>query len=94
LRLAASSRQINLFFNAPGAVQMMISDTADFVGVNWIKYQSFYLWTLSEGDEAKIIYVKFRDNNSAVSAVKTLSINLTGHGFKQKAETPTAWSQS
>ena len=43
-------------------------------------------WTLSEGNGAKTVYVKFRNSAGTASEAKTLTVKLKGQGFEAQQE--------
>ncbi|NME70114.1 hypothetical protein [Flammeovirga aprica] len=55
-----NKREIQLNINIPEAYKMKISENFDFSDCEWIGYQNTYFWTLSEGDGAKEVFLKFR----------------------------------
>ncbi|MBI5465969.1 MAG: carboxypeptidase regulatory-like domain-containing protein [Candidatus Kerfeldbacteria bacterium] len=71
-----SSRTVNLTLSATPAVQMMISNNADFSGAAWETYVTSKTWELTSGDGLKTIYAKFKDSIGTVSNTASTTINL------------------
>jgi len=71
-----NSRQVTLTLLAENAVQMAISNSADFTGIGWEDYATSKIWTLTEGDGEKTVYVKFRSADGNVSEVVSDTITL------------------
>ncbi|MCF7907078.1 hypothetical protein K9K85_02245, partial [Patescibacteria group bacterium] len=57
-------------------LEMSISESAVLNGQEWITYSPFYNWTLSSGNELKVIYVRFR-NQWGTSNMVSAQINLS-----------------
>ncbi|MFH1048084.1 MAG: hypothetical protein V1732_00280, partial [Patescibacteria group bacterium] len=57
-----------LTLGATNAAMMAISNNADFSGGVWETYATSKSWTLTSGDGAKTVYVKFRDASGISSA--------------------------
>jgi hypothetical protein len=72
----ATSREVTLTLSAENAVQMAISNSADFTDVGWEDYATSTIWTLTEGDGEKTVYVKFRSPDGNVSEVVSDTIIL------------------
>lgn len=69
------TRAITLTLSASNAIQMAISNTADFAGVSYETYSTTKPWTLTSGSGAKTVYVRFRSNDGGV-AVTSINIKL------------------
>jgi hypothetical protein len=50
-----------------GVASMMVSNTLDFAGAQWIDYQSTLRWGLITGSGERSVYVKFKDAGGHVS---------------------------
>lgn len=61
--------------NASYSPQMMISNSANFTGSEWISYATSTDWTLSDGVGVHTVYVKFK-NNYGTSAIASDAIEL------------------
>lgn len=82
-----SQNKITLTLNGgANAVRMAISNTADFSGISQEPYLTTKDWALSEGNEAKTVYVKFYDANGTASPVLTFSVP----GLSVAASTPSS----
>ncbi|KKP70169.1 hypothetical protein A2X44_00475 [candidate division CPR3 bacterium GWF2_35_18] len=57
-------------------VEMIISENPNFIGVEWESYSKTKVWTLSEGDGIKTIYIKYRDGAGNESLIYSASIIL------------------
>ena len=57
----ADSRNVTISLSAKDAVEMIISENADFKGATYEDYATTRSFTLSSGDGTKTIYVKFKD---------------------------------
>lgn len=74
--LSTNTSSVTLSFSASDAStsvnQMMVSNSSFFIGASWEDANSTKSWTLSSGDGAKSVYVKFKDlagnESNAVSA--------------------------
>lgn len=53
-------KRVDLNISAQGAKDMLISNYEDFKGAAWEEYKTHRIWTLSEGDGEKTVYLKFR----------------------------------
>ena len=85
---AAKSSQIAaLKFSVSNAVQMAISENADFSGVAWESYSSTKKYTLSSGLGAKKIYVKFRSASGETTAIKTVDITVISEATAEEKKT-------
>ncbi|MFA6547393.1 MAG: immunoglobulin-like domain-containing protein [Candidatus Magasanikbacteria bacterium] len=70
-----AQNQITLTLNGgANAKRMAISNTADFAGISQEPYTDSKVWTLSEGSEAKTVYVKFYDANGNSSPLLTIAV--------------------
>ena len=56
--------------------KVMISESSDFTGAEWVDYSASINYTLSTGDGAKTIYAKFKDAAGNISSVVSDSITL------------------
>ena len=71
-----TSRRVELHLSSIDAIEMMISNEASFSNAIWEPFQRTIVWELSEGDEAKIIYIKFRRENGKITKMIFDSIIL------------------
>lgn len=69
------SRDVVLTMSVSDATQMAISNTDDFSASSFVPYASQYPWTLSDGEGAKTVFVRFV-NASGGSATANDSIVL------------------
>ncbi len=63
-----------------GVTQMMISNDSGFAGGSWESYAASKTWTLTSGDGAKTVYVKFKDAAGNISLTASDSITVSGSG--------------
>jgi len=74
-----TSVKLNLTTDHDAAlVWMLVANTPDFAGAQWMSFASSLLWSLPAGDGDKIVYAKLRDNFQRVSATLSDSIILDG----------------
>jgi uncharacterized delta-60 repeat protein len=73
VNLILSATDIDL---SSGIKEMTICNDASFVGCSWESYSTSKSWNLTEGDEIKTVYVKFRDNSDNESVTYSDSITL------------------
>lgn len=69
------SNAVELELKAEGATEMFVSNTPFFRTGKWEPYNTKKRWTVTAGDGAKVVYVKFRDeagNESAVASSKII----------------------
>jgi len=71
-----NSLDVSLTLSAKDAFQIAISNSSDFAGEVWEKYQTSKKWRLTEGDGKKTVYAKFRSSEGGVSEVVSDSIIL------------------
>ncbi|MBI4992609.1 MAG: peptidoglycan-binding protein [Candidatus Magasanikbacteria bacterium] len=81
---AKSSSIITLKFSVTNAVQMAISEKADFSGAAWESYSSTKKQTLSSGLGSKIVYVKFRSASGETTAIKTIDITVVSEATAEE----------
>jgi len=71
-----NSSNINLSLSADDAKDVKVSENANLSGATWQPFDASYAFTLSSGDGAKTVYVKYRDfanyEGSVLSAATTL----------------------
>jgi uncharacterized delta-60 repeat protein len=74
LTLAATDSSLS-----SGIDEMMVCNDASFVGCSWESYSTTKSWDLTEGDESKTVYVKFRDNsdNESISYSDNIILEST-----------------
>lgn len=72
----ARAAQVLVDITATGAAEMQISENNAFAGAAWEPYATLRLWTLSAGDGAKTVYVRFRDEAGHVTAFVSDTITL------------------
>ncbi len=65
---STSATAVTLTLSATNAAMMAISNNADFSGGVWETYAASKAWTLTSGEGAKTVYVKFRDASGVSSA--------------------------
>ncbi|MCX6740500.1 MAG: Ig-like domain-containing protein [Candidatus Parcubacteria bacterium] len=70
-----SSQSVSLAIAATNAVQMAISNNADFSGGIWETYATSKTWTLSDNYGSKTVYAKFKNSTGSVSAALSDTIN-------------------
>ncbi|MFA4831128.1 MAG: carboxypeptidase regulatory-like domain-containing protein [Patescibacteria group bacterium] len=80
------SRSVILTFNVTNATQMVISNDSSFAGASYIPYTVTSTWTLTPGNGAKTVYVKFLSATGGTSLLTSDFINLTGQDTAQKQE--------
>jgi len=73
-------RKVELKFNVTGAELMAISNDVDFSQISFESYGLSKLWTLSEGNGLKTVFVKFRSKEGG-TIVYSDTIELTGQSF-------------
>jgi hypothetical protein len=71
-----NSLDVVLKLSAENAFQMAISNDPSFSGIYWEEYKETKKWKLTEKEEKKIVYVKFRSEEGSVSDVIFSSIIL------------------
>lgn len=57
-----TNRSVTLTISASDATYMMISENSDFSSASWEDYSTSKSLTLSTGDRAKTVYIKFKDD--------------------------------
>jgi hypothetical protein len=68
--------KVTLSLEAEEAAEMLVSNTNDFKGAQWQKFQQVLEWTLPGEDGIKVVGAKFRDAAGNESAVVTAKIKL------------------
>ncbi|TAD96724.1 MAG: hypothetical protein EAZ97_13595 [Bacteroidetes bacterium] len=70
--------KVTLKLDAVNAKEMMLSNTANFVGggVKWETFSPAKEWKMAQGDGTKTVYVKFKDNAGKESKMVSASIIL------------------
>lgn len=58
-----TSSLVSLTLVSPGAAEMMISNTPDFLDADWELFSSSKIWTLTSGEGEKTVYAKFQGGN-------------------------------
>lgn len=71
-----SDLSVSLKIIYPGAAQMQIANSADFLQSFWETYNEQKRWQLSSGDGLKTIYARFKGGNADESATFKASIVL------------------
>ncbi|MCG8311423.1 MAG: hypothetical protein MI975_28805 [Cytophagales bacterium] len=72
-----NEKKVNLFIDAEGAVEMMVSDNPGFSNSSWEPFKkSISNYELPGEDGEKILFVKLKDEPGNVSKVATAKINL------------------
>jgi hypothetical protein len=69
-------RDVTLGLTVQNAVEMRIAESPELAGVAWVSFESQPIFTLSEGDGLKTIYVQYRDADEVESPVFSSSIVL------------------
>ncbi|MDE2312380.1 MAG: carboxypeptidase regulatory-like domain-containing protein [Patescibacteria group bacterium] len=77
---------VTLTLAATGATQMMLANTADFLGEQWQDFATSTGWNLLPGDGSKTVYAKFKDASANVS--QTISANIILVNSGTAAQTP------
>ncbi|MCE5249267.1 cohesin domain-containing protein [bacterium] len=66
---------LNLFCDDNDLVEeMMISNSPDFEGAEWVPYEKTMTWALTDGFGSKTVYVRFRDTAMNVSDIASMTI--------------------
>ncbi|MCK5320313.1 hypothetical protein KAJ61_02915 [Candidatus Parcubacteria bacterium] len=63
-----NSAEVVLSLLASGASKMMIANDSDFTGAEWENYATTKNWVLTEEDEEKTVYAKFKDTSGNTSS--------------------------
>jgi len=69
--LYTSSRSVLLTILAQTAVEMRISNYADFTGSTWEAYSTTKGWELITGEDVKYVYLQVKYDNDSLSAVSS-----------------------
>ncbi len=64
-----SHRDVQLEIYYPGALQMMISNSNQYVNSTWQTYSSIFPWQLTEFDGEKTIYGKFKLSDGSIREI-------------------------
>jgi hypothetical protein len=75
--LKTDSNNVVLSLGMTNAVQMLVSNYADFSGSNWEAYSPNKAWTLLSGQGTRTVYVKFRNYANSAQPSISASIELT-----------------
>ncbi len=67
---------VQLTFDVSNASWMAISETPDFVGGSWMPYTTSTTFTLSSGNTAHKLYIKFRRINGGETKVQEVTVLL------------------
>ena len=70
------SLDVVLKLSAKNAFQVAVSNSLDFSGIAWERYEETREWTLEQGEGEKIVYVKFRSEKGGVSKVISRSVTF------------------
>ncbi len=68
--------QVTLTLTSDDAVQMQISELSDFSDASYVAFEVSPSFLLSNGDQAKTVYVQYLDSNATPSQVFSSSITL------------------
>jgi hypothetical protein len=90
---------VTLTFNATdpaGVPSMMVSNTLDFAGAQWIDHAATLKWGLTAGSGQRSVYVKFRDAGGHVSQPCDDSIlaDLTAPSVSLSINDGAAWTRN
>jgi hypothetical protein len=77
---STDKRDVTVVLNVPSATTVAIANEPTFAGVSYQPYKEEFSWTLSEGNELKTVYVRFRTKEGGVADAKD-TILLTGQSF-------------
>ena len=82
-RYEVDDRDVLLSFNVPAAVEVLVSEEADFAdALVYTPYTESRMFTLSSGNGTKSVYVRFRSAEGGIVDVVD-TIMLTGQRFNQ-----------
>jgi len=71
-----ATRQVNLTILAATAVQIWVSNNAQFSEGDWESYKTSKSWTLPEGEGAKTVFLKAKYSDGTISNVSSDQITL------------------
>lgn len=83
-----ASSTVTLSLSSTGATQVAISESPDFSGAVWQAMASSVSWQLSAGNGLKTVYVKYRDQNGAVSSRLSATITLNPAATPEEIAAP------
>jgi len=63
-------RKVRLYIEARSATEMMLSNSENFSGQNWVPYKKEIDWVLEEGEGTKKVYLKLRSKTGIESDPK------------------------